>query len=123
VPAEKNTLVASIATRTAAKGIAGDWARRAAGIVTDHVYPALDRQIAAMEKLRPTSRPGDGAWRLPNGEAIYAEALRQATTTNFSPAEVHQMGLQQVADIQSQIDTILKTQGYTQGSVGERLAA
>jgi len=33
------------------------------------------------------------------------------------------MGLQQVADISSQIDAILKTQGYTQGSVGERLAA
>jgi uncharacterized protein (DUF885 family) len=33
------------------------------------------------------------------------------------------MGLSQVAEISSQIDTILKTQGYTQGSVGERLAA
>lgn len=118
-----STMVESIVKRTAAKGIAGDWARRATGIVTDAVYPALDRQIAAMEKLRPTTRPGDGAARLTNGDAIYAEALRQATTTNFSPAEVHQMGLQQVADISSQIDAILKTQGYTQGSVGERLAA
>src|SRR5207253_603883 len=87
------------------------------------VYPALDRQIAAIEKLKATARPGDGAWRLPNGDAIYAEALRQATTTNFSTDEVHRMGLSQVAEISSAIDTILKSQGFTQGSVGERLAA
>jgi uncharacterized protein (DUF885 family) len=123
VAPEQSTMVDSIAKRTAAKNISGDWSRRATDIVAKAVYPALDRQIAAMEKLRPTSRPGDGAWRLTDGDAIYAEALRQATTTNFSPAEVHQMGLSQVADISSQIDAILKSQGYTQGSVGERLAA
>ncbi|MFL6743132.1 MAG: DUF885 domain-containing protein, partial [Sphingomicrobium sp.] len=95
----------------------------ATAIVANSVYPALDRQMTAMEKLRPTSRPGDGAWRLTDGEAIYAEALRQATTTNFSSSEVHQMGLSQVAEISAQIDAILKSQGYSQGSVGERLAA
>jgi uncharacterized protein (DUF885 family) len=123
VEAEKSTMVDSIATRTRNKGIAGDWARRATDIVAKTVYPALDRQITAMEKLKPTTRPGDGAWRLTHGDAIYAEALRQATTTNFSPEEVHQMGLSQVADISSQIDAILKTQSYTHGSVGERLNA
>ena len=123
VPAEKSSMVDSVTKRAAAKGIAGDWAPRATDIVNKAVYPALDRQIAAMESLKPTTRAGDGAWRLTNGEAIYAEALRQATTTNFSPAEVHQMGLAQVADISAQIDAILKSQGFTQGSVGERLAA
>jgi uncharacterized protein (DUF885 family) len=109
--------------RTAEKNIAGDWQRRATDIVAKSVYPALDRQISAMEKLRPTSKPGDGAWRLPDGDAIYSEALREATTTNFSPAEVHQMGVAQVAEIGAELDKILKSQGYTQGSVGERLAA
>src|SRR6185369_1274885 len=118
-----STLVESIVKRTGAKAIAGNWGARAAAIVANAVYPALDRQIAAMETLRPTSKPGDGAWRLPNGEAIYAEALRQATTTNFSPAEVHQMGLAQVAEISAEIDKILRSQGYTNGSVGERLNA
>jgi len=123
VAPEQSTMVDSIVKRTAAKGIAGDWGRRASAIVASSVYPALDRQMAAMQQLRPTSRPGDGAWRLNDGAAIYAEALRQATTTNFSPAEVHQMGLSQVAEISSAIDAILKGQGYAQGSVGERLAA
>ena len=123
VPAGQSTMVDSIVRRTREKGIAGDWERRASQIVAKSVYPALDRQIAAMEKLRPTSRPGDGAWRLPNGDAIYAEALHQATTTNYSPDEVHRMGLTQVAEISSQIDSILKGAGYSQGTVGERIAA
>ncbi|HJU76789.1 MAG TPA: DUF885 family protein [Sphingomicrobium sp.] len=123
VPAEKNTMVESIARRTKEKGIAGDWERRATAIVASAIYPALDRQIALMEQLRSTTRPGDGAWRLDNGEAIYAEALRQSTTTNFSPAEVHQLGLQQVADLSAQLDAVLRAAGYTQGTVGERLAA
>jgi uncharacterized protein (DUF885 family) len=116
-------MVESIAKRTRDKGIGGDWERRATDIVAKSVYPALDRQITALEKLKPTTRAGDGAWRLTGGDAIYAEALRQATTTNFSPDEIHQMGLQQVADISGQIDAILKSQGFSQGSVGERLAA
>ena len=120
---EQSTLVESIARRTREKNIAGDWQARAAQIVASAVYPALDRQIALMEQLKPTSRPGDGAWRLTDGAALYAEALRQATTTNFSPDEVHQLGLQQVADLSSQLDTILREAGYTRGTVGERLAA
>jgi uncharacterized protein (DUF885 family) len=123
VPPERNSMVQSLVKRAGAKGISGDWERRASAIVAQSVYPALDRQIAAMEQLRPMSRPGDGAWRLSDGEAIYAEALKEATTTNFTPAEVHQMGLDQVAEITSQLDEILKSQGFANGSVGERLAA
>ena len=120
---EANTMVDSIAKRAAAKGIAGDWQARAAKIVADSIYPALDRQIALMEQLKPTTRPGDGAQRLSNGDAIYAAALAQATTTNFSPDEVHKLGLAQVADLTAQLDTILKGAGFTTGTVGERLNA
>jgi uncharacterized protein (DUF885 family) len=123
VPAEKSSMVESIVKRASAKNIGGDWRRRATDIVAKAVYPALDRQIATMEKLRPTTRAGDGAWRLRDGDAIYAEALHEATTTNLTPAEVHQMGLSQVAEISAELDKILRGQGYTQSSVGERLAA
>lgn len=123
VPADKSSMVDSVAKRARAKGIAGDWTARASEIVARNVYPALDRQIAAMKALKPASRAGDGAWRLPNGDAIYAEALHEATTTNFTPAEVHQMGLSQVAEISAELDQILKGQGYTKGGVGERLNA
>lgn len=121
--AEANTLVDSIVRRTTEKSIAGEWQKRAADIVANSVYPALDRQIALMEQLKPTSRPGDGAQRLPDGDAIYAAALLQATTTNFSPDEVHRLGLAQVAEITAELDTILKGAGFTTGTVGERLDA
>jgi uncharacterized protein (DUF885 family) len=119
---EENTVVDSIVRRAAEKGIAGDWKRQAAALVAEKIYPALDRQIELMEQLKPSSRPGDGAWRLDNGETIYAVALQQATTTTMSPEEVHQMGLAQVAEISSEIDAILRSAGYTKGSVGERIA-
>lgn len=119
---EASGLTQSVATRAAAKNIPGDWSARAAKIVEAEVYPALDRQIAAMKALRPTTAPGDGAWRLPRGAEIYAAALEQATTTKFTPEEVHKIGLEQVADLSSKLDVILKSQGLTKGSVGARIA-
>lgn len=121
-PAADSSMVQSLAKRAAAKNIAGDWQAQSAAIVDGKIYPALDRQIALVKQLRPTTKAGDGIWRVPQGDAIYSAALEQATTTKFSPDEVHKMGLDQVAQISADLDTILKSQGYTQGAVGERLA-
>jgi uncharacterized protein (DUF885 family) len=121
-PAE-STMAASVAGRASAKNISGEWRRRAAKVIAGEVYPALDRQIAAVTALKPATRRGDGIWRVPNGAEIYAAALAEATTTNYSPEEVHQIGLQQVAEITAQLDTILRAAGYTSGSVGDRLTA
>ncbi len=123
VPAGQNTMVGSLVRRTAAKGIASDWQARAEKIVADSVYPALDRQIALVQQLRAQTPAGDGAWRLHNGEAIYAAALRQATTTDFTPEQVHKIGLEQVADLTAKLDVVLKAAGLAKGTVGERLAA
>ena len=122
-PAASSGLVTSLAGRARAKGIAGDWAGRATKIVEREVYPAIDRQVAMLKELRPTTRPGDGATRLPDGEALYAAALAEATTTTMTPDEVHQLGLSQVAEYTDTLDGLLKQAGFTQGSVGERLAA
>lgn len=118
-----NTIAKSLAQRTAAKGIAGEWGARAAKIIEGSVYPALDRQLALIKQQRAKARTTAGVWDVPQGDAIYAAALAQATTTNFSPDEVHKIGLQEVAEISAQLDTILKAQGLTQGSVGARLTA
>ncbi|OYY71630.1 DUF885 family protein [Sphingomonas sp. 28-63-12] len=120
-PAADSGLVRSLVNRAKTAGIAGDWAAKAAAIVDAQVYPALDRQIALVKAL--PRRPEAGEWALPHGEAIYADALRAATTTAFTPDEVHKLGLQQVAEISAELDTILKAQGMTKGSVGARLTA
>ena len=118
---DQSTMADSVASRTAAKGIAGDWRARAGKIVAEKVYPALDRQIAAVTALRPTTPAGDGVWRVPNGGDVYAAALAEATTTTYTPDEVHRIGLQQVAEISGELDKILRAAGYTSGTVGERL--
>jgi len=120
---EANGLVSSLARRAAAKGLAGDWAGRAAAIVRDKVYPAVDRQIALVESLKAKTPAGDGVWRVKDGDAIYAAALAEATTTSFSPDEVHKIGLAQVAELTARLDIVLRAAGLTQGSVGARLTA
>ena len=122
-PAEENGLVQSLVRRASEKKIAGDWAARATKIVGAAVYPALDRQSAVLRALLPTTAPGDGATRLPNGAAIHSAALEQATTTKMTADEVHRLGLAQVAEYTALLDPLLRTAGFTQGSVGERLIA
>ncbi|MBX3593166.1 DUF885 family protein [Sphingomonas sp.] len=118
-----NTMAKSLVQRTAAKGIEGDWGARAAKIIAERVYPALDRQIALVRSQRAKARSSAGVWDVQQGDDIYAAALAQATTTNFTPAEVHKIGLDEVAEISARLDTILKAQGLTRGSVGARLTA
>jgi uncharacterized protein (DUF885 family) len=120
---EQSGMVTSVATRAAAKNIPGDWAARAAKIVGGEVYPALDRQAAALRALLPTTAPGDGATRLPRGAELYAAALGQATTTTMTPDEVHQLGLAQVAEYSGLLDPLLRQAGFTTGTVGARLTA
>jgi uncharacterized protein (DUF885 family) len=122
-PASTNGLVTSLADRAKAKNIAGDWAARATKIVESEVYRAIDRQVAMLNQLKPTTLPGDGATRLPNGQALYAAALAEATTTDMTPDEVHKLGLDQVAEYTGKLDTLLNAAGFTKGTVGERLAA
>jgi uncharacterized protein (DUF885 family) len=121
-PAAAETgLVRSLATRATKAGLEGDWSARAASIVAGKVQPALDRQIAALEALRPKADDKAGAWKLPSGEAFYAGALAFQTTTRRTPEEVHRLGLEQVASLTAQIDVLLKKQGLTTGTVAARL--
>jgi len=122
-PADKATLVSSVARRAEARGIAGDWAARAAKLYDAEVIPALRRQMALLESLRPRAVHEAGVARLPDGEAYYAVSLKAATTTDLTPAEAHKLGLDQVALITARLDEALKAQGLTQGAVWERLRA
>ncbi len=120
-PVEGWDVVTSIAKRTAA--MPGDFGTRAAKLANDRVAPALDRQIAALQALRPKATSDAGAWKLPQGDAYYAWALRAATTTSMTPDEIHKAGREQLAQLHARMDVILQKEGYTQGSVGARMMA
>ena len=122
-PAAQQRLVTSLAGRAAKAGIAGDWAARATRIVQAEVYPALDRQIAVFTSATAGAPHTAGVERLPQGAAFYAYALRLGTTTTQTPAEVHAIGLDQNRAIQARMDGLLRCQGLTQGTVGQRVQA
>ena len=117
----ESKLATSLADKARASGVGGDWQARAARLVATEVNPALDRQIAALRQLRAKASPDAGIWKIPRGDAFYADALAFHTTTNLTPAAVHQLGLDQVADLTRRLDTLLSAQGLTRGSVGARL--
>ena len=116
-------LVRSVARRAAAKGLMGDWSGRATRIVEAEIYPALSRQVAALTDARAKAGHDAGVWRLPEGDAYYNWLLRVGTSTVLNADEIHAMGLEQHAMIDARMDALLKAQGLTQGTVGERMTA
>ena len=121
--ADKSLLVTSIATRAKAKGLSDDYAKKAAALYDSKIGPAMDRQIAQAKAMRVAATPDAGLWKLKDGDAYYAACLRSATTTNMTSAQIHQLGLDQAAEITARIDTLLKAQGMTKGTVSERILA
>ncbi len=122
-PAAESIMTTSVERRTSEKGIAGDWAARAERIVAGEIYPALLRQADAFKVRRAEAVHDAGVWRLPDGEAWYSYGLRNSTTTTMTGEEVHQMGLEQVAELTARADALLRAEGMTQGTVGQRIAA
>ena len=120
--AADSSLVSSLTRRASAARLRGDYNTRAARIVEKGVYPALDRQITALQANRRRATAEPGVSRLPHGEAYYAWALKVGTSTSITPEEAHQLGVDQTAAIGAQMDALLRKQGLSQGSVGERIS-
>ena len=115
--------VRSIARRAAAKGLPAHYGIDAASIWDSKIVPALDRQLAFARSLRAKAVHDAGIWRFKDGPAFYETALHTTTTTRLSPAEVHKFGLDQAKAISARLDGLLKAQGMTRGTIGQRMAA
>jgi len=117
------SLVRSLVSRTSQKNIPGDWEARARMIATGDVAKAIGRQIGELQMERNIANNVAGMWSRPHGEQYYRWALKASTTTTMSPDEVHRMGIEQLAELHGRMDPLLKSLGYTKGSVGERMRA
>ncbi|KQV47579.1 MULTISPECIES: DUF885 family protein [unclassified Duganella] len=89
--------------------------------VQEAVYPAYGKLIDAFTALQSKATTNNGAWSLPNGEAYYAWAVRQHTTSNLTPQQVHELGLAEVERVGAEMDAILKGEGLAEGSIGKRV--
>jgi uncharacterized protein (DUF885 family) len=76
------------------------------------VFHAYQNLIDYFEQLDEKATTDDGVWKLPNGEAYYRHQLKQSTTSNLNPEEVHQIGLSEVARIKGEMKNILLAEGY-----------
>jgi uncharacterized protein (DUF885 family) len=124
---EDNVLVTAMAQRMA--GLQDvtprDQARlaaQAALIVRQSVLPAFRQARAMLREQLPRTTSDAGLWRLPDGAGAYAVALRQMTSSSETPAEVHAIGLREVARIEQSMDGLLASIGYAHGSIKERMA-
>jgi uncharacterized protein (DUF885 family) len=108
--AASKTIVASLARRANAIGLTG-YDARAQAIFEGPIRAALSRQIEA------------GVSRLPDGPAYYAATLAQHTTTDMTAEQIHQLGLDQLADLHARMDKLLTAQGFKEGSLRQRLDA
>jgi uncharacterized protein (DUF885 family) len=85
------------------------------------VYPAYRKLIDYFAALEPKAQGNYGAWHLPDGDSYYAWCVRMHTTTDMTPQQVHQLGLAEVARVGAEMDTLLKGQNLTDGTIGARV--
>ena len=85
-------------------------------------------QVAVTERVIPTykklhdflstsyleaGRSSSGIQGIPNGDAYYAHQIKKYTTTNMSADEIHQLGLNEVARILSEMEKVKEKVGFT----------
>jgi uncharacterized protein (DUF885 family) len=127
-PPAENILATSFKTRVAKiRGMTEEqragFQKRIETAISDYVYLAYKKLIQYFESILPKTTTDDGVWKLPDGEAYYAFALRKSTTTTLSPDEVHDLGLREVARIETEIRAILDANGFPGRLIAEAIDA
>jgi uncharacterized protein (DUF885 family) len=75
------------------------------------VKPAYKRLIAAVQSQQAAAPQEDGVWRFPDGDAFYANRLRDFTTTNLTPEAIHQAGLANVERLHREMRSVMAELG------------
>lgn len=74
-------------------------------------YQKLAQFLHDIYALQGRSEPG--VWTIPNGDKYYRQQIRVMTTTDTTPEQFHQMGLQQVQEIESKMLILARTLGFS----------
>jgi uncharacterized protein (DUF885 family) len=90
-------------------------------VVAAQIYPAWKKGVELLESQMARVTDDAGLWRFTSGSNAYAYALRRFTTTNLTPEQVHQIGLREVARIESEMDTIFRRLGRSEGPLQARI--
>jgi uncharacterized protein (DUF885 family) len=84
------------------------------GAIADSLLPAYRRFGDFVEhEYLPKGRLEPGLWSLPDGGALYAYLVKVQTTSELQPEQIYQLGLQQVAEAESQMAKLAAQLGYS----------
>lgn len=84
----------------------------ALALVENSFIPGFEKLLVYLDHLRPLADEKAGVWKLPDGEAFYAYKLRQETSTDLSPDEIHDLGKVEVERIKAEMRTLFTGLGY-----------
>ena len=123
--ADKNPLVTTLPAKLEKLELSEEkektYTREVRDVVRAYVIPGYEKMIALHEELLTQTNHDAGIWRIPDGDKIYANALKSNTTTDFTADEVHNIGLSEVARIEAEMDEILIGEELKEGTVTERI--
>jgi uncharacterized protein (DUF885 family) len=81
--------------------------------IRDAVQPAYRKLLDFYRNdYLPRTRTTVSARDLPDGDAFYRAQIREYTTTDLSPEEIHQIGLKQVAGIEAEMQQTMRDSGF-----------
>lgn len=87
--------------------------------IANKIMPAFERLNNFMgDEYLSAARESVGLFDLPDGEAWYAHKVRTITTTDYSPEEIHQIGLGEVERIHGEMRGVMQAVGF-EGSLNE----
>lgn len=76
------------------------------------IKPSYHKLINYLAKLEKKADTRDGAWKFPDGEAFFNNALARTTTTDLTAKEIHEIGLAEVARIHDEMREIKEKVGF-----------
>jgi uncharacterized protein (DUF885 family) len=82
-------------------------------IVDSQVIPAYQKLAAFLKnEYAPRGRKEPGVWSIPQGNERYRQAVREMTTTNMAPEQIHEIGLQEIARVEKEMLVIAQKMGF-----------
>ena len=124
--AEANPLVTTLPEKiekidTISDEMRTDLYRQVTVAVETKIIPMYEDMISIFEALLDDTNHDAGIWRLPEGDQIYRNALQSNNSTTLSADEIHNIGLSEVDRIEIEMQKILESEGYSEGSLVSRI--
>ena len=89
-----------------------EYLARAKSALQNEFRTGYQNLIAQLEKEERETKIDGGVWQLPDGDRYYEFLVRQFTTTDMTPAQIHELGLKEVARIHKEMNKIKKEVGF-----------